>query len=85
MASCRRVAASGDYSVKQKGGEKRLMRRWQLAAPEACVLQAAMVQLGGAGLTRVQVVLSLSLWSGRGNGIWRKYHIKSEFLKNRLL
>lgn len=44
-----------------------------------------MVQLSDSPLSRVQVVLGLSLWSGRGNGIWRKYHIKSEFLKNRLL
>lgn len=82
MASCRRVAASEDYLVEQKEGKKRLIRHWQPAAPEACVLQAVMVQLSDSRLTRVQVVLSLSLRSGRGNGIWRKYHTKFEFLKN---
>lgn len=46
MASCCRVPVSGDYLVKQKGGKKGLIRRWQTVAPEACVLQAEMVQLG---------------------------------------
>lgn len=46
MSSCCRVAASGDYSVKQKEGEKRLMQCWLPAAPEAPVLQAAVIQLG---------------------------------------
>lgn len=46
MASCCQVAASGNYSVKQKEGEKRLMHCWQQAAPEARVLQAAVIQPG---------------------------------------
>lgn len=67
MASCCRVAASGDYLVKQKEGKK-VNTVLAASSSGACVLQAAVVQPGHSCLTRVQVVLSLSLQSAEEMG-----------------
>lgn len=78
MASCCRVAASGDYLVKQKEGKK---VNTALAADSnrACVLQAAVVQPGRSRLARVQVALSLSLWSAEEMGFGGNTLLNSNF------